>query len=352
ALWKDFNAAEIFPQRSLWRKLEVRLWKLRPLGHSWGDQFYGDRVARELDQLLVEFAPNLVIFEEMWLYRYLKTVKRYNCRIIYDAHNIETSLSQDLNRSASQQSLTVESKLLETKTASIERYLMQNTDQVWVCSQEEVPLLQKLCDRVPPVHVVANGINVADYHRDRVPTIELEPNPFTLLFTASFSYQPNSVAAEILIDQIYPQLRKSYPNCRLILAGHSPTPRMKEAAKMDSGILVTGKVPDMRPYLTAASVTIVPLLTGGGTRLKILEAFAASSPVVSTTKGAEGLNVQNGQHLLIRDSVEEMVAGVSQLWSDTDLVEKLTESALELVQKEYSWDAVRQNVGDAVRKLL
>jgi glycosyltransferase involved in cell wall biosynthesis len=353
AVWKDYNAANIVPQRSLWRKIEARLWRFRSFGHSWADQLYGDRVARELDQLLVEFNPNLVIFEEMWLYRYLKTVKRYNCLTIYDAHNIETSLSRDLNSSVSTNRLTSESKLLEAKTASIERYVIQNVDQVWVCSAEEVPCLQQLSDRVPPVHVVANGVNVVAYRGDCIPTTsELEPNPFTLFFAASFSYQPNAVAAEILIDKIYPHLRKLYPDCRLILAGHSPNPYMEEAAKIDSGIIVTDKVPDMRPYLKAASVVIVPLLTGGGTRLKILEAFAARRPVVSTTKGAEGLNVQDGQHLLIRDSVEEMVAGVSQLWSDPDWIKQLTESATELVQKEYSWEAVGQKIEEAVRELL
>ncbi|MDY6783076.1 MAG: glycosyltransferase family 4 protein [Cyanobacteriota bacterium] len=352
AVWKDYNAAEIFPKRSLWRKLEVRLWRLRFLGHSWADQFYGDTVAGELDRLLAEFAPTLVIFEEMWLYRYLKTVKRYNGLTIYDAHNIETSLTRDLNRSADTNRFTAEAKVLEAKTASIERYLIQNADQIWTCSTEEATSIQQLCDRTPPVYAIANGVNVADYQGDRIPTIELASNPFTLLFTASFSYKPNAVAAEILIDRIYPQLRKQYPDCRLILAGHSPTPHMEEAAKIDSGIIVTGKVPDMRPYLAAASVVIVPLLTGGGTRLKILEAFAARRPVVSTTKGAEGLNAQDGQHLLIRDSVEEMVAGVSQLWSKPNLVKKLTKSAAERVKSEYSWEAVGQSVKKAIGDLL
>ncbi|HBB31243.1 MAG TPA: glycosyl transferase family 1 [Cyanobacteria bacterium UBA8803] len=354
SLWKDYSTGDILKERSLIRKISDRLWWMRLYGYPEADQFYGDRVAQELQRLLVEFAPNIVVFEEIWLYRYLKIIKPYGCCLIYDAHNIEKSLRRDI--SVSEHKPPFVSSLSGIKTAIIEGYLVQQVDQIWVCSQQEAHLLQKLYRQIPPTHIVANGVNIADYHSDRIshslPTDGLEPNHFTAIFTATFSYYPNSVAAQILIGQIYPQLRKFYPNCRLILAGHSPTPYMKESAQEDSGIIVTGKASDIRPYLTAASVVIVPLLKGGGTRLKILEAFAAHRPVVSTTKGAEGLNVRDGEHLLIRDKVEDIVAGVCQLWSDSSLGRKLAESAYKLVQQEYSSTAVRQQVEQAVLQLL
>ncbi|MDY7014314.1 MAG: glycosyltransferase family 4 protein, partial [Cyanobacteriota bacterium] len=233
---------------------------------------------------------------------------------------------------------------------------INQADQIWTCSEEDSRLLEQLHKRKLPARVIANGINVTDYNNVRQGKCQLpdglEAHPQTLIFTALFSHPPNAVASQLLIEQIYPELRKVYPQCRLILAGRNPTALMKQAAKQDSGIIVTGEVPDMRPYLAAASLVIVPLLDGGGTRLKILEAFAAGRPVVSTAKGAEGLKGQDGKHLLIRNSVEEMVAGVSQIWSDSALTQKLVDSAWELVSAEYSWEAVGKRVEEALDGLL
>jgi glycosyltransferase involved in cell wall biosynthesis len=120
------------------------------------------------------------------------------------------------------------------------------------------------------------------------------------------------------------------------LVGRGATGFMKEAAQQNFNIIVTGEIPDIRPYLAAASVMVVPLYKGGGTRFKILEAFAAGCPVVSTTKGAEGLNVENGKHLLIADDVDAMIEGIEQIWSNQNLAKTLIEFGYELVQSNYS----------------
>ncbi|MGH8002274.1 MAG: glycosyltransferase family 4 protein, partial [Brasilonema sp.] len=133
--------------------------------------------------------------------------------------------------------------------------------------------------------------------------------------------------------------------------GTGPTQFMLEAAQQQPGIIVTGRVPDMRPYLADASVIVVPLLQGGGTRFKILEAFAAGCPVVSTAKGAEGLKVVDGEHLLIRNEVTELVEGVSQIWSEPSLGKRLAGSAYELVKAEYDWERVGCNVEEALQEL-
>jgi glycosyltransferase involved in cell wall biosynthesis len=180
----------------------------------------------------------------------------------------------------------------------------------------------------------------------------LKQVPFTLFFAATFGYLPNQVAAQLLIEQILPRLQEIYPDCRLILGGKSPTPYMLEAAKQNPGIVVTGLVQDIRPYLSISSVVIVPLLQGGGTRLKILEAFAAGRPVVSTTKGAEGLRVEDGKHLLIKNSIDELVAGVCELWADPDLGQTIAQNAYELVKAEYSWESVGKRVEQGVQELF
>jgi len=126
---------------------------------------------------------------------------------------------------------------------------------------------------------------------------------------------------------------------------------MIEAARRDPRIVVTGPVPDIRPYLAAASAMVVPLFQGSGTRFKILEAFAANVPVISTPKGAEGLDIEDGTHLLIAESADEFVDAVQQLWADENLAKKLTANGLELLKQLYFWDVTSLRIGKAIKEL-
>jgi len=166
-----------------------------------------------------------------------------------------------------------------------------------------------------------------------------------------FAHLPNRVAAAFLIEELFPRLAADNDDVRLVLAGSQPTAAMLKAAAMESRIIVTGAVPDMQPHLQAASTMVVPLFQGSATRLKILEAFAARLPVVSTTKGAEGLAVENQQHLLIAEDVDEFVAAARRLWSDRQLAARLTANGLILVKEQYSWEVAEREIRSALDKL-
>jgi polysaccharide biosynthesis protein PslH len=351
-LWKHSNFAT---HRSNWENLESRLWWLHPRRHPDADWAYTKTAAQELDETLIKFQPDIVVLEEVWLYPYLGVVKKHKCRIIFDNHNVEASLWQQRYHAVQGIKSKLKAKIQLDHLKSIEGDFTKQVSQVWVCSEDDVSLINEFYGQVSPTYVVPNGINVAHYDCVRSseysPKTGLEDISRNVLFLGQLSYSPNTVAAKLLINQIYPQLRELYPDSRLLLVGRSPTQFMLDAAKRSPGIIVTGSVPDVRPYLAAASVMIVPLLQGGGTRLKIVEAFAAGCPVVSTAKGAEGINATDGEHLLIRE-VEELVAGVSQIWSDSSLGEKLARSAYKLVQAEYSWEAVSCKVEKAIHNLF
>ncbi len=355
-IYNYYNVRDLRKQRSVWKKIKHRMWQQRPCGHPWADWFDSDIVAQELSQAIAKFQPHIVIFEEPWFHHYFNIVKRQGCLTIYDAHNIETVLQRDLTSSLPQDISKVNPILLAKKIEIIERDLISKVDQIWVCSKEDKILVDKLGSKIPPIHIVPNGLDVASYDSVRLrqcpPPNQLDTVLQSIIFTARFGYPPNSEAAQILIDQIYPHLRETFPNTRLMLVGIEPTQYMRQAAKQDSGIVVTGPVSDVRPYLAAASVVVVPLWQGGGTRLKILEAFAAGRPVVSTPKGVEGIKVKDGEQLLIRDSIEEFVAGVSQLLSEPAFGQKLADSAYNLVKSNYAWDKLSPTIEQAVLELM
>lgn len=355
---------------------ETTIDKLVPRLHQMGwlltqvspyrDKYFTPEASNQLEAILAEFQPDIVIFEEIWLYAYLPQVKQRDCTVILDAHNVEAALFRQIYAAKKSHSLTskVDTGVRLALIESIERNFVRQVDQVWVCSEQDARLFADTIPKSAPIHTIPNGVDVRYYSEVRNQGAErlrshphsladhLSPNPHTLIFTASFSYMPNAVAAQFLIEKIYPQLQQAYPECRLLLVGTNPTELMQKAAHHDPNIIVTGKVPDIRPYLAAASVVIVPLLQGGGTRLKILEAFAAGRSVVSTAKGAEGLNVQHGEQLLIGNSVEELVARVCQVWENPALNQKLLQTAWEFVQQNYAWGAIAHHVEQAVQQLM
>jgi glycosyltransferase involved in cell wall biosynthesis len=127
------------------------------------------------------------------------------------------------------------------------------------------------------------------------------------------------------------------------LAGRSPVPEIRAIAETDPLISVTGTVPDIRPYLWESAVSIVPLRIGGGTRLKIYEAMAAGTPVVSTSIGAEGLSVSDGREILLADRPEAFASRCLALLNARDLAASQAGAALRLVQSRFSWDEVARS---------
>jgi glycosyltransferase involved in cell wall biosynthesis len=346
-LWSYAYPESINSKKSMWQK--VKYW-LNLYKHQITESIYTDSVAQKLERMLVEFKPDLVVIEELALYSYLSIVKQQGCKVIYDAHNVEGFLRTDISFPSKSLKSIISKNLQTYKIKSIERDFIQRSDEVWVCSNTDASMLCNLYknDKFPTVHVIPNCIDVASYKAIRLGNFKLPSNlenyPFTLLFTATFSYRPNQVAAQLLIEQIFPLILQKYPTSRLILAGKDPSTLMLEATQQNPNIIVTGLVKDVSPYLAASSVVIVPLMQGSGTRLKILEAFACGRPVVSTSKGAEGLKVEDGKHLLIKDSIDDLVAGVIELWGNPDLAQKIAQNAYELVKAKYSWEVVGKDV--------
>ena len=350
------------PQYSFWEKLELQFWWLHPGRFVRTMGRYTKVAEQELQKALEDFRPDLVL-ADIRAYNFIPVIKRYGCRFILEEHNVEVLVTEAFHTARSSiknQKLKVYDKfsgfidIYRTKQA--ERKLLSQADQIWTFSDVDDKGLTQVYGGTWDTRVIPNGVNTIYYDTVRLgehPKPEgWENTERNILFPGTLSFPPNSLAVELLINQIYPQLRQVYADCRLLVVGRNPTQWMLDAAKQDSGITVIGAVPDMRPYFAAASVMVVPLYHGSGTRLKILEAFAAGLPVVSTAKGAEGLKVTDGEHLLIREEVDAIAEGVRQLWSNPSLEQKLTSSAFELVQAEYSWEAIGERVESALEGLF
>jgi glycosyltransferase involved in cell wall biosynthesis len=186
------------------------------------------------------------------------------------------------------------------------------------------------------VEVIPNCIDTAAY---RQPYGGPKVPAFTVLFTGKMDFRPNVDAALWFGQDVWPLVRAGHPGATWGIVGKAPHPRL-DVLRDDPSITLVGEVPEMRPYLAAAELYVIPLRMGGGTRFKLLEAMAAGSPIVSTTVGAEGVPVQTGQELLVADSAADFAAAVLRLLHDPSLGRQLSTAARKLVTERFDWRVV------------
>jgi glycosyltransferase involved in cell wall biosynthesis len=179
--------------------------------------------------------------------------------------------------------------------------------------------------------VIPNGVDTVAYQR-----LSLSNGSPVLLFVGRMKYVPCADAMLYFHEQILPIIRQKIPNVELWIVGSNPPHEVRQLE--GDHVRVTGQVDDVLPYYERASVCVVPLRAGSGTRLKILEAMALGRPIVSTSIGAEGLDVIQGQHLLLADGPEQFAATTLGLLEDRGLQERLARNARQLVTSRYDWD--------------
>jgi len=163
--------------------------------------------------------------------------------------------------------------------------------------------------------------------------------PRELVFTGAMDWFPNEDGILRFFETTLPLVRRALPDVTLTVVGRNPTARLRAAAEA-AGARVTGTVDDVRPFLAAAAVCVVPLRIGGGTRLKIFEALAMAKAVVSTTIGAEGLPVIPGEHLLIADDPAPFAAALVELLQDPARRAALGAAGRQLVEWQFAWPQV------------
>jgi glycosyltransferase involved in cell wall biosynthesis len=160
-------------------------------------------------------------------------------------------------------------------------------------------------------------------------------------------WRPNQDAVRYFVSEIFPRLKREVKEARFYIVGREPAPAIRSMATDD--IIVTGTVPDVRPYLRKAALVVAPLRIGGGSRLKILEAMAMRKPVVSTKVGAEGLCVTAGKNILIAESSDEFVRNCLKALTDMPYSAMLADSGYDLVNSRYRWETIAEKMAHFLR---
>jgi sugar transferase (PEP-CTERM/EpsH1 system associated) len=301
---------------------------------SWEGQ-----IARVLESLETRIRFDVVVAEHLFMARYALLLKAPKVLV---EHNVEWQLAAALAKAAPRPVrwwMQAESYWIRAYGQKMIR-AMQGEIAVSAPDKEALGRLSAGAS----ITLVDNGVDVDQYckmYQTEKPLLH------RLLFIGLMSYQPNEEAVMWFVKDILPRIREQYPDTVLTIAGADPSPRLHSLGR-ETGIKVIGAVTDVKPLCQGSSVLVVPLRLGGGSRLKILEAFAAGTPVVSTKKGAEGLDAKHERHLLIADSARDFATAVSRLYEDKELYQELKENARRLVEEKYDWSILASRMEAAL----
>ncbi|OGV46723.1 MAG: hypothetical protein A2X46_12205 [Lentisphaerae bacterium GWF2_57_35] len=288
------------------------------------NQRVGDMVNRShYDVALAEFA---VMGQALHHNPYLPAV-----RTIVSIHHSLAIVNQKALKVRSPSFQKFRIWLMFNRLKQYEFRLYQTMDRILVLTPEERLGLLKYAPNLP-VTVIPVGVDTEYFQ----PADE-KGREQAILFTGHYSEEPNRDAITWFVRAVWPMLGHRYPELKLYIVGPGATPEMKELARKDLRIQITGEVEDVRPYLAKARVYVCPVRMGSGMRGKILEAMAMGTPVVSTSLGAEGIPVQMGDNAFLADTPVIMAQYIDLLLSDQGLRASMTANALEMACTRFSW---------------
>jgi polysaccharide biosynthesis protein PslH len=288
-----------------------------------------------------ERAYDAVQAEGIEMARYLYAVPP--AQRIYDAHNAEFLLQRRFSKTASSAMLRTYSRLQWRRLERFERRVVQDSRLTLAVSQHDANQLAALTGEGRTVRVIPNGVDTAAYPF-------LAPGPeqaANLLFLGKLDFRPNAESADWFVRDVLRPLFDKVPTVRLFAVGAAPPKWLVEAGQHDDRIAVTGYVTDERSYLARCGALVLPMRTGGGTRLKALVAMASGLPIVSTRLGMEGLDAEPGEDFLVAEAAREWVTALERLLGDPALRMRLARNGRALVERRYDWSALRAEVSAA-----
>lgn len=355
----DEQPAALAELRSLCRRVEIaspaissrrhkRLLQIKSLVSRRPSQYwmtYSPAMQECIDLALRAVTYDVVILEHSFMGYYALPT---GSPTVLDQHNVESEILFRASRNE---------RSLIRRAYNLLEYWRYRSDEERICRAADLILATSTHDRdamrswgrVPPCTVVPNGVDTSYF----APMEDGDggDQPASLVFTGSMHYAPNTEAMLYFAAEIWPLIQQQAPEVSLKIVGGAPPAEIRQLADLPN-VTVTGSVPDVRPYLANAQVIVAPLRIGGGTRLKILEAMAMGRAIVSTSIGCEGLEVQNGRHLLVADEPSEFATRVTELLRDPARRADLGREGRRLVEERYDWRALGAQMEAALHELL
>lgn len=252
-------------------------------------------------------------------------------------HNVETMIWRRHAMNAGNPMAKAYLNLQAQRMFHYERRTCRAARHVIAVSKEDAALMREMFG-LQDVSAIPTGVDVETFTPPE-DMGQVDPGP-RLVFVGSMDWLPNIDGVRFFCQDILPLIRKQRTDCALAIVGREPSREIQALAEQDPLIEVTGTVPDVRPHLWKSAVSVVPLRIGGGTRMKIYEAMAARVPVVSTTVGAEGLDIHPPGDIRIADTAADFAAQCLELLNNGPVRKRQSDTAWDLVATHFGWDSI------------
>jgi sugar transferase (PEP-CTERM/EpsH1 system associated) len=310
--------------------------RLAQLGAVWAGTSFHGRALRSfvlqerLDALCETARFDIIQVETSPLAATLRFKRGW--RVVLDEHDIVYELLDSMARADRSPLRRLYNRLEHRKFMSEEVAIWGRVSAVVTTSRREARIIGAAAPDTP-VMVAPNGVDVDYFRPSDVPV-----DPARIVMTGLMKTRPNADAAAFFVREVLPLVSAARPDVTFYVVGGEPPPEVRQLAAPN--VVVTGGVADVRPYLREAAAVVVPIRMGGGTRLKVLEALAMRKPVVSTALGREGLDVVDGEHLLVADEAASFATAVLRVLSDRTLGDRLGAQGHALMHQSYRWGSI------------
>jgi glycosyltransferase involved in cell wall biosynthesis len=321
-----------YPLTGPFRKTERSTGPVRAASPIWrmirfGPQFNPKHTAY-LTKLRSHSMLDIVQFEYPYPILEVLPLRSLGARLILDQHGVEVDFLHEILTSIGKSPVFLE----PARVSLIERIAIQLASSVLCCSEHDrIRMLNRYGGQPSKFTVVENGVD-EEFFRPVEPF--RFPNP-TVLFLGSFNHSPNLYAMNWIVEHVVPRVRRIIPEVRFAFVG-SGYARLQDT----EGVLVMRDVSDVRPFIRGATVALATVFHGSGSRLKILEYLACETPVVTTHKGMEGLNLEPDSEVLLADDPDSVARAIVELITNEPLATQLARAALSKIRTHYTWDAI------------
>lgn len=306
------------------------------------NRFYSKNMANKLLEILKKEDFDIIHIESIYMAPYIPLIRKHSkAKILMRLHNIEHQIWERLSENVHNPIMKLAYRVNANQLQRVEKKILHELDGYMPISEPDYQYFHETAPDVPGI-VIPFGINVDNYEMEDDDFIATdEPALFHL---GSMNWSPNVEGIEWFLDEVWPEIHAAHPKLTFTLAGHDIPERLKQ--RNDPNVEVVGAVPNANEFMMDYDIMVVPLLSGSGIRIKIVEAMALGRVVITTTIGAEGLDVQDGKHLFIANTPEEFVAVINKCVAMPDLCSIISENAQHYISVNHNNTVIAQRITD------
>ncbi|MCS7028745.1 MAG: glycosyltransferase [Bacteroidia bacterium] len=312
------------------------------------ERFISKKFAQKIEQVLNQQSFDLIQLEGTFVAWYVDIIKKHTkVPVFLRAHNVEYLIWERLYKNAPRHPQAAYIRYLSKKLKQFEKEYFNKFDGILAITAEDAQRMREDLQVSVPIQVIPAGVDFEIFQ----PNPDISTLPNSLFLFGSLDWIPNVEAVLWFYHQIFPKLKEQYPDIQIHIGGKNP-PSEILSLHDEKHIFVYPNVPSARDFMQSFEIMLVPLRSGGGMRIKIIEAMAMGKIVISTSVGAEGILVQNEQNILIANSPQEFVTQITRCFEDSGLKQKIAQNAYVTARQHYDWQNITKKMINFYQQII